>query len=76
MEGTAVKRRRQLLLRFRRFTQDEIDDLRNQDSELPADFEFAGGSTVLLASELQELTAALVFVERELARRGLGKTLH
>ena len=71
-----MKKRRQLLLRFREFTQDEIDDLHNQACELPPEFEFAGGSTVLLANELEELTAALVFVERELARRGLGKTLH
>jgi len=76
MEGTAVKKRHQLLLRFRKLTQDEIDDLHNQASELPPEFEFAGGATVSLANELQELTAALVFVDRELARRGLGKTLH
>jgi len=30
MEGTAVKKRHQLLLRFRKLTQDEIDDLHNQ----------------------------------------------
>jgi hypothetical protein len=71
-----VKKKRQLLLRFREYTQEEIDELHDLNAELALDFEQAGGPTMLLANELEELTAALVFVERELARRGLGKTLH
>jgi hypothetical protein len=71
-----VKKKRQLLLRFRQFTQEEIDDLHNLNAESALEFDYAGGPTMLLANELEELTAALVFVERELARRGLGKTLH
>lgn len=72
-----MKKRRQLLLRFREVTQEEIEDLRNQSSEAAApEFEDAHGSTALLAHQLKDLTAALAFVERELARRGLGKVLH
>jgi hypothetical protein len=71
-----VKKRRQLLLRFREVTQEEIDDLHNQSSEAAPEFEDARESTVLLAHQLKDLSAALAFVERELARRGLGKVLH
>ena len=71
-----VTTRRQLLLRFHEMTQDEIDTLRNQSSKSVPEFEDPRGSTVLLAHQLKDLTAALVFVERELAKRCLGKTLH
>lgn len=72
-----VKKRRQLLLRFREVTQEEIDELHNQSAEGAApEFEDAHGSAALLAHQLTDLTAALAFVQRELVRRGLGKVLH
>jgi hypothetical protein len=67
-----VKKRRQLLLRFREVTQEEIDDLRNDCSEPVSEFEDARGSTILLVNQLRDLTAALAFAERELASRGSG----
>jgi hypothetical protein len=71
-----VKKRRQLLLRFREVTQEKIDDFRNDSSEPVSEFEDARGSTTLLVNQLRDLTAALAFAERELASRGSGMVLH
>lgn len=71
-----MKKRRQLLLRFRNVTQEEIDDLHNPTPGSTPEFENAPAPMVLLAHQLRDLTAALVLVERELARRRLGRTLH
>jgi hypothetical protein len=71
-----VKKRRQLLLRFRHITQQEIDHLNSDSFESTPEFEDAGGSTVLLASQLKDLSAALVLVERELASQGPRKLFH
>ena len=71
-----MKKRRQLLLRFREVTQEEIDDLRNDSSEPVSEFEDARGSTILLVNQLRDLTGALAFAERELASRGSGMVLH
>jgi hypothetical protein len=60
-----MKPYRALLLRFRNETEERITDLSHETLELSCDFD--DGVSVMLAGNSNDLTAALKFLQREIA---------
>lgn len=73
-----MTRRHEVLVRFGEDTRDEIYDLRTEDFELIFQFDDpeSGESSVLLIKDMDQLTAAIAFVKRQLGRHGRRTRLH